>query len=114
MALPRVIREYSVIIGLGVLILAYLGLLAYGAITGAPTRTGEDLIIGTVVLIWGGQLLTREPPASLKGITGGIFVVAGVLHVGVAVLSFDTEATAIPQLVLLGGLLLYLYAELLH
>lgn len=114
MALPSIIREYPLTIGLGLLILAYLGLVAYGAITGAPTRTGEDILIGTVVLIWGGQILTRERPNSLKGIVGGILVVAGVLHLGVALLSFDSAATAIPQLVLLGGLLLYLYVELVQ
>lgn len=114
MALPRLIRDYPVTIGLGLLILAYIGIVAYGAVTGTPTRTWEDLLIGTVVLIWGGQILTREPPDSLKGIAGGILIIAGVLHIGVVVLTIDSAATAIPQLVLLGGLLLYLYVELLR
>lgn len=112
---PRgAIRNYPVTVGLLLLVVAYLGIVAYGAITGTPTKTIEDLIIGSVVLLWGGQILTREPPDSLKGIVGGILIIAGILHIGVALLPFDADATAIPQLVLLGGLLLYLYVELLH
>lgn len=114
MEIQRELREHLALVGIALLAVTFGVVVVYGAVTGVSTRWIEDLILASVLIVWGSQIIGRQRSDSLRAVAGGLLIIAGVLRAAVTLLPIAPESTPIPEVFLLIGLVVYLYDELIR